>query len=73
MLKRKGGVCHLFKFLKNKYFIWLIKLDDEGETEWEITSDGDYEEALFVQQTNDNGYITAGEKKDSGPADHDML
>jgi len=40
---------------------WIVKLDDLGNLEWEKSYGGSLiDEATFVQQTNDRGFIVAG-------------
>jgi hypothetical protein len=41
--------------------MWLLKLDSDGNVEWEKTYGGsDIDDALFVQQTTDGGYVATG-------------
>jgi hypothetical protein len=42
---------------------WIIKLDSEGDIEWQKTYGGTYsfDEANSIQQTSNGGYIVAGE------------
>jgi len=42
---------------------WVIKVDSGGNTQWDKTygRTGSEEKARFIQQTNDGGYIVAGE------------
>ncbi len=40
---------------------WVVKLDANGNLEWQKTLGGSYDdEAYSIQQTNDGGYIVAG-------------
>jgi Secretion system C-terminal sorting domain len=40
---------------------WVVKLDDTGGIQWQKCLGGDNEDdALFIQQTTDGGYIAAG-------------
>src|SRR6185312_14139142 len=40
---------------------WVVKLNSSGLTEWEKCYGGDYgEEAFYIQQTLDNGYVVCG-------------
>lgn len=51
---------------------WVVKLDSEGNIEWEKTFGGLHHEIFFsVQHTSDNGYIAAGgtNSKGAGGAD----
>ncbi|MHC4197349.1 MAG: hypothetical protein ACYSRP_05480 [Planctomycetota bacterium] len=42
--------------------IWVLKLSGEGTVEWQMTYGGtDADSAKSIQQTNDGGYILAGE------------
>lgn len=41
--------------------VWVVKIDESGQIEWEKTFGGtDYEVANAIQQTEDDGYIVAG-------------
>src|SRR5690606_35784796 len=41
--------------------IWVVKLNETGEIEWQRSYGGsDYEEPRSIQQTTDGGYIFAG-------------
>lgn len=41
--------------------MWVIKLDFDGNLDWQKTLGGSYEDcALSISQTTDNGYIVAG-------------
>ncbi|MFO7882374.1 MAG: hypothetical protein R6U52_07545 [Kosmotogaceae bacterium] len=41
--------------------MWVIKLDSDGNLDWQKTLGGSYEDcALSIRQTSDNGYIVAG-------------
>jgi len=42
-------------------YIYIIKLDENGNLVWEKKFDGNYGEAYSIQQTNDGGYIVTGE------------
>ena len=55
------------------YDIWLVKTNSSGGQQWNVTFGGtgaDY--ALSVQQTTDQGYITAGSTNSSGAGDYDF-
>ncbi len=46
---------------------WILKLDANGNVEWQKAYGGDYdEEAYSIQQTADGGYIVAGYTKTFG-------
>jgi len=52
---------------------WLIKTDSEGEHVWDKTfGDVNYDVAWSVQQTQDGGYIIAGETYSYGAGDDDV-
>ena len=56
--------------------VYILKLDSNGEVEWQKTFGGeDYDEANSIQQTKDGGYIVAGWTKSfgSGGADAYIL
>jgi hypothetical protein len=46
----------------NTYDIWVLKLDSDGNIQWQKTYDGngEYDQASSIQQTLDGGYIVAG-------------
>ncbi len=49
---------------------WVVKLDNNGNTEWQKTLGGSYlDVAQSIQQTTDGGYIVAG---NSGSTDGDV-
>lgn len=44
-----------------KYDIWIVKLNESGNIQWQKTLGGsDTDEAQSIQQTSDGGYIIAG-------------
>jgi len=50
-----------------RHDIWFLKLDAEGEIEWQRTYGGaDYDSPSDMQQTTDGGYILAGRTKSFG-------
>jgi hypothetical protein len=52
---------YIFSYLTFQYDIFLIKTDANGNVQWAKTYGGTWgEEAYFVQQTSDGGYIVAG-------------
>ncbi len=52
--------------------IWILKLDSNGNLEWDKAFGGsDYDEARSIQQTIDGGYIVAGWTKSKGVGDYD--
>jgi len=54
--------------------IWILKLASDGNIEWEKTYGGSQdEEASFIQQTIDGGYIVAGYTKTYGVGERDIL
>lgn len=60
----EGGyiVAGMKKISTLVYNAFILKLDQNGDTVWTKTiSDNDFSRAYSVQQTNDNGYIIAGE------------
>jgi len=47
--------------------IWILKLDSNGSVEWQQTYGGsDRDVARTIQQTNDGGYIVAGDSESFG-------
>ena len=47
--------------------VYIIKLDENGNKEWEITYGGEgYDAASSIQQTKDGGYIVAGSTNSFG-------
>ena len=51
---------------------WLLKIDSNGNKEWNKTFGGaDVEEATFVQQTSGGGYILAGSTESYGAGSRD--
>jgi len=53
--------------------IWLIKTDDNGNEEWNITIDGGEDEWSYsVDETNDGGYIIVGKTNSYGNGNYDL-
>jgi len=54
--------------------IWILKLSSDGTIEWQKTYGGSQpEEASSIQQTNDGGYIVAGQTESFGAGNVDIL
>ncbi|MCJ7813730.1 T9SS type A sorting domain-containing protein [bacterium] len=47
------------------HYLMAMKLDEGGNIEWNYFGD-EYTDAQFIQQTEDDGYILAGNTKDDG-------
>ena len=55
------------------YDIWILKLDQTGNISWQKTYGGtNDEQSTSIQQTNDGGYIVAGETQSYGSGNKDM-
>ena len=56
------------------YDIWLIKIDESGGKQWDVTyGGGEWDAANDVQQTSDGGYIVVGDTSSGGEGDLDIL
>jgi uncharacterized delta-60 repeat protein len=55
------------------YDYWILKLESDGDIEWEKTYGGAYDDlALSLQQTSDGGYIVAGRSDSFNAGDLDI-
>jgi uncharacterized delta-60 repeat protein len=55
------------------YDVWVLKLDEDGDIEWQKTYGDDwYEEAHAVRQTLDGGFVVAGFTASFGAGDWDL-
>ena len=53
--------------------MWVVKLDEDGNMEWQKTYGGPgQDEAETIQLTNDGGYIVAGHTESFGAGDKDI-
>jgi len=71
-----GGYIVAGKIGENIYVldIWILKLSSDGTIEWQKTYGGSQpEEASSIQQTNDGGYIVAGQTESFGAGNVDIL
>jgi len=64
-------------FLEGEYDIWVLKLDSDGNIEWQRTYGGNDTELLWeidfsIQQTSDEGYIVAGHTSSFGAGESDF-
>ncbi|MFH0701770.1 MAG: hypothetical protein V2A62_05015 [Candidatus Woesearchaeota archaeon] len=51
---------------------WIFKLDENGNLEWDKTFGGSNSDVAYsVQQTNDGGYIVAGDTNSKGAGSYD--
>jgi hypothetical protein len=56
-----AGSTRSFSTDQNDYDMWILKLSSEGDIKWQKTYGGsDNDNALCIQQTNDEGYIVSG-------------
>jgi uncharacterized delta-60 repeat protein len=52
---------------------WVLKLDSDGNIQWQKTYGGaDWDEARSIQQTSDGGYVVAGWTDSFGAGDRDF-
>jgi len=55
------------------YDVYILKLDVDGELEWEkIFGGSNYDAGYSIQQIQDGGYIVAGETKSFGAGDYNV-
>ena len=60
-------------FGTGKRDIWVLKLDSNGTVEWHNTFGGTFDDfGRSVQQTDDNGYIVAGDTYSFGAGSNDI-
>jgi len=53
--------------------IWIMKLNSKGEIDWQKTYGGSfYDEPFSIKQTNDGGYVVAGEAASFGAGNYDL-
>jgi len=65
-------VGHTFSFGSDGD-IWILKLDNEGNVEWQKSYGGiGQDNAFAIQQTSDGGYIVAGYTQSFGPGHNDV-
>jgi hypothetical protein len=58
---------HTGSFGAGLYDFWVLKLDSNGDIEWQKTYGGSSFDQLYsIQQTNDEGYIVAGDTMSFG-------
>ncbi|HSE40990.1 MAG TPA: hypothetical protein VLH08_09525, partial [Acidobacteriota bacterium] len=69
-----GGSTSSFGAFPGDYHIWLLKLDSNGNIQWQKAIGGNEdEEAKSVQQTSDGGYIVTGFTVSFGVGDEDFF
>ncbi len=60
-------------FGAGNYDIWILKLNVNGTILWQKTFGGLYNDAAYsIQQTNDDGYIIAGQTNSFGAGNYDI-
>lgn len=53
--------------------IWIMKFNSKGEVEWQKTYGASgYDEAFSIKQTNDGGYVVAGQATSFGAGNYDL-
>ena len=63
----------IFSYTYDSFMGWLIKVNENGEKEWEKIFGGKSDDCfLSVHQTNDGGFILAGYTKSFGAGDADI-
>ncbi len=61
-------------FGAGEYDLWIIKLNSNGNIQWQKTYGGSsYDLGNSIQQTNDDGYIVVGSTRSFGNGDADAL
>jgi uncharacterized delta-60 repeat protein len=65
---------NLIGAVRNDYDFWILKLSSGGDIEWQKAYGGNYSEdiAHAIQQTNDGGYIVAGQTASWGVGQYDF-
>jgi len=64
---------HTLSFGVGDRDFWVLKLDEEGNVEWQKAYGGsDYDWATSIQQTDDGGYIVAGYTFSFGAGGYDF-
>ncbi|MCK4576758.1 hypothetical protein KAU34_10145, partial [candidate division WOR-3 bacterium] len=55
------------------YDVYLIKINDDGDTQWAKTYGGtEYDGGISIQQTSDGGYIIGGDTESYGEGEKDI-
>jgi len=64
---------HTYSFGASDRDFWVLKLDRDGNIQWQKTYGGtDWDEARSIQQTSDGGYAVAGRTDSFGAGDRDF-
>jgi hypothetical protein len=67
-----GFVLTGFITVSNSFDLWLLKLNSDGTIQWQKTFGGDQDDYGFsVEQTQDGGYIVAGQTLSFGAGSND--